>query len=680
MICLFSMVLDTVDQIEKFKEFFELSYLNEIHQRIEKGRDSLVVDFTELVKFDPDLAEQLLSEPEETLKAAELSLDPFDVPKDFRIRVRNFPESVNVRIKDIRSEHLGRFIFFEGIVRQASDVRPQVVSAKFECPSCGNNISILQLETKFKEPVRCSCGRRGKFRLISKSLVDAQRLVVEESPDRLIGGEQPKRLSVFLKEDLVEPIMEKKTTPGSLVRVTGILKEVPVFLRTGAQSIRYDLMLESNFIEPVEETFEELEIGKEDEEKILNLAKDPEVYSKLTASIAPTIYGHEDIKESLVLMLMGGVKKERPDGTKVKGDIHVLLVGDPGSAKSTLLTYISKTAPRARYVAGRGASGAGISASVVKDEFLKGWALEAGALVLANKGFLLLDEMDKMAPEDTSALHEAMAQQQITIAKANVQATLMAETTVLAAANPKLGRFDPYQPIANQINMPPALINRFDLIFPVRDVPSKEQDSRIATHVLDLQNNPELGRPTIGRDLLKKYISYVRQRVFPKLDKSATEEIKHFYVALRNSGSFGEEQAVRPIPINARQLEALIRLTEASARVRLSEKANREDAKRAIRILKHCLTQVGIDPQTGQYDIDRVATGISTTQRNKILVVKEIISSLEKNLGKKNIPTEDIISEALNKQLTEGEVDEVLTRLQREGEIFSPKRGFYQRI
>ncbi|MFH1592903.1 MAG: minichromosome maintenance protein MCM [Candidatus Woesearchaeota archaeon] len=672
--------MEISEQIEKFKEFIELNYLKDLHKQVRKGRGALVIDFSELVRFDPELAEQLLAEPEDCIKAAEMAVDQFDLGKSLRVRFRNLPDSEKIEIKNIRSEHLGLFIAFDGIVRQASDVRPQVVSAKFECPSCGNNISILQVDTKFKEPTRCSCGRRGKFRLLNKSLVDAQRLVIEESPESLVGGEQPKRLSVFLREDLVEPIMEKKTTPGSLVRITGVLKEVPVFLRTGAQSIRYDLMLESNFIEPVEETFEETDIGKEDEEEILRLARDPKVYEKFRNSIAPTIYGHEDIKEALVLMLMGGVKKERADGTMVKGDVHVLIVGDPGSAKSMLLTYISKNAPRARYIAGKGASGAGISASVVKDEFLKGWALEAGALVLANKGFLLLDEMDKMAPEDTSALHEAMAQQQVTIAKANIQATLRAETTVLAAANPKLGRFDPYQPVAGQIDMPPALINRFDLIFPVRDVPAKDTDTKIASHVLELQYNRSLGEPEIDKILFKKYISYVRQKIFPKLDKGAMDEIKDFYVSLRNSGSFGEEQVVRPIPITARQLEALIRLAEASARVRLSNKANRSDARRAIRILKYCLHQVGVDPETGQIDIDRISTGITASQRNKILVVKDLIVALEKSLGKKAIPLEDIISEAANKNLSESDVEEAINKLKREGEIFEPRKNVLSRV
>ena len=292
-------------------------------------------------------------------------------------------------------------MYIEGIVRQSSDVRPQVTSARFECPSCGNTITILQIETRFKEPTRCTCGRRGKFRLLSKDLVDAQRLVLEESPESLEGGEQPKRLSVFLKEDLVEPKMERKTTPGSKVRVYGIVKEVPIILRTGAQSIRYDLMMDSNFIEPIDEAYQDIEINPEEEKEILDLSKSERLYENFIQSIAPSIYGHEDIKEAILLQLMGGVRKQKEDGTTTRGDIHILLCGDPGSGKSQLLTFVAKLAPKARFVSGKGASGAGISASVVKDEFLKGWALEAGALVLANNGICCLHPQTQIINNNT---------------------------------------------------------------------------------------------------------------------------------------------------------------------------------------------------------------------------------------------------------------------------------------
>ncbi len=672
--------MDAAEQIKKFYEFLEKNYHNNLLETVRKGKNFFVIDFQELSRFDPELAEEILEQPEETIKAAEIAVEQFELPKPvkrFRIRLTNIPEDQQIVIRHIRAIHIDRLLVLKGVVRQSSDVRPQTISAKFECPSCGNTISILQLGQKFREPTRCSCGRKGKFRLLSKELVDSQRLVVEEAPESLDGGEQPKRISVFLREDLVEPIMEKKTTPGSKILVTGILKEIPIPLREGGTSTRFDIVIETNYIEPIEQTFETIDISEEDEKEIKNLANDPKVYEKLTRSIAPSIYGHEDIKEALVLQLMGGVKKERKDGTITRGDMHILLVGDPGAAKSSLLIFMSNAAPKARYVAGRGASGAGLTAAVVRDEFLKGWALEAGAMVLANGGYCMIDELDKMSTDDTSALHEALSQQKISISKANIQATLRAETTVLAAANPKLGRFDPYQPIAQQIDLPPALINRFDLIFPVRDLPNRDIDEKIASHVLSLQQSINIKEPDVPSQLLKKYVAYAKQNIFPKLTDGAIEEIKRFYVDLRNMGT--DEEGIRPIPISARQLEALVRLAEGSARVRFSKKVTKADAKRAIRILKYCLMQVGFDYETGQIDIDRISTGIPASQRSRIVRVREIINELESTLGK-TIPLDDILRSSSEKGIDENEVEEIIERLKRSGDIFEPKRNFISKL
>ncbi|MAF51075.1 MAG: AAA family ATPase [Nanoarchaeota archaeon] len=671
--------METSDHIERFQEFFE-TYKEKLHEIALNDLGSVNVDFSDITKFDPELSEELLNQPDDVLKAAELAIGNIELPNsDIRVRIINLPKTKVVKIRDIRSPHLSKLINVEGIVRQTSDVRPQVVSAVFECPSCGNNITILQLDSKFKEPSRCSCGRRGKFRLLSKVLVDAQRIVLEEAPENLDGGEQPKRLAIFLKEDLVDPKMEKRSTPGSKISVVGIVKEIAIPLSTGGQSTRYDLVMECNSVVPVEETFEDIKISKKDEKQIKDLAKSPKIYEKFIASIAPSIYGHDAVKGAVVLQLMGGVKKIRPDGTRTRGDIHILLVGDPGAGKSQILQFISKTAPKARFLSGKGASAAGMTASVVKDEFLRGWALEAGALVLANQGIACLDELDKISVEDTSALHEALEQQTVTISKANIQATLRTETTVIAAANPKFGRFDPYTPIAGQINMPPALINRFDLIFTIRDLPEKDKDSKIAQHVLDIQRDPKQLNSEISSEMIKKYVAYVKQRINPKLTKEAIEEIKSFYVGLRNMPTVGDEGGVKPIPISARQLEALVRLAEGSAKVRLSEKVERRDAKRAIAILKDCLMQVGFDYETGQIDIDRIGTGITASERGKILGVREIISELEGKVGKV-IPIGDIINEAAEKGIKEDKVNESIEKLKRSGEIFEPRSGFLSRI
>ena len=657
------------------KNFFNF-YKKEIGKSVRAGKNVIYVNFEDISSFSHNLAEQLLASPEEIFQVLEIALEESGLVSNPKLRLLNLPEMQFIKIRNIRAKHLNQLISIEGIVRQASDVRPQVVNAKFECPSCGTIISVLQIDKKFREPSRCSCGRKGQFRLVAKDMVDAQRIVIEESPENLSGGEQPRRIGVFLKEDLVDPKMEDRTTPGSKVRIIGILKEVPVPLQTGSISTRFDLAIESNNIIPLEETFEEFEISEEDERQILELAADKELFKKMVGSIAPSVFGYDEIKQALVLQLFGGVKKKRADGTETRGDMHILLVGDPGVAKSVILKFMSSIAPKGRYVVGKAASGAGITATVVRDDFLRGWALEAGAMVLSNKGMICIDEIDKMEPQDRSAMHEALEQQTVTISKANVQATLRAETTVLAAANPKLGRFEPFQVIAQQIDMPPTLLNRFDVIFTLRDLPDRGKDEAIATHVL-LEHKKEGRRQMIEKELFRKYVAYAKQKVNPLLTDNAIDEIKKFYVELRNA-PVSAEGIVKPIPISARQLDALIRLSEAAARLKLKKKVSREDAKLAIEIMKYYLMQVGFDQETKTFDIDRIATGVSTSQRGRIILVREALSRLEGRMGKL-IPLEEINKE-LEEKMSKEDIEEGIQKLKQTGDIFEPRKGYVQRV
>jgi len=1006
--------LKTEELIIEAKNFFDF-YKKELGESIRKGNNVIYIDFMKLTEFSNKLSDEILSNPEEILRLIELAIEESGLVKDVRVRLKNLPKSQELKIRNIRSKHLNEMIVLEGIIRQASDVRPQVVNAKFECPSCGTVISVLQMEKKFREPSRCSCGRRGGFKLISKEMVDTQRLVIEEAPESLSGGEQPKRINIFVKEDLVEPKMEEKTTPGSRIKAIGILKEVPVPLHSGGLSTRFELAVEANNLIPLEETFEELDISEEDEKQILELAEDPKIFENLARSITPSIWGYEEIKKSLVLQLFSGVRKIHADGQMSRGDIHILLVGDPGVAKSVTLTFMANISPKGRYIVGKSASGAGLTATVVRDEYLRGWSLEAGAMVLANKGLVCIDELEKMDASDRSAMHEAMEQQTITVSKANVQAcysedteilttngwkkynkvgnlkiaqynpsnktieflphkglhvydykgkmyhfknkrnnmlvtpnhtmlikrekqnkfeqikaediksyrfniknsgdytgkegkyfilpaikhkqnrkhpkyihqhkfkkipmnlwleflgyyiteggvetiptigivqkkgrdadkiekcmrdlvnilgcslskidcgkylrfkitqtqlyeylkqfghkcydkelkldfqlfskrqlkilynammlgdgsslekdfsstseklvdelqiiacligksacksiqykegtrgkrktmhrislcnrveplmkkksikqvdylgkvfcfstftgffitrkggkiaiqgnTLRAETSVLAAANPKFGRFDPYQSIAQQIDLPPTLINRFDVIFTLRDIPNREKDERIATHVLQ-EHQKEGEAMLIPREIFRKYVAYAKQRIKPELSNEAVEEIKKFYVDLRNR-PISSESAMRPIPISARQLQALIRLSEASAKLRLKEKVTREDARRAIELMKYYLMQVGYDYESKTFDIDRIGSKFSHSQRNKVFAVRDIITELEGKMGKL-IPIEEIEKE-LEDKLTKDEIEEAISKLSASGDIFKPRRGYVQK-
>jgi replicative DNA helicase Mcm len=662
--------------LSEAKEFF-ITYKSEIGKYAKEGKKSVQVSFQDLVSHSPELAEALLYSPEETIQILELALEENQLITNARVRLLDLPQTEVVAIRNLRAKHLNHLLCIEGLIRMATDVRPKIINARFECPNCGTVLSVLQLDEKFTEPNRCSCGRKGGFKLLSKDMVDAQKIGVEESPDSISGSSQPRRINVYLKEDLVEPVMEEKTTPGSKVKVIGILKEVPIPHKTGGIHTKFDLAIEANNIIPMEETYDELNITEEDEKQIQELATDPQLYIKLRESIAPSIFGYDEIKEALALQLFSGWRRQRSDGTYSRGDIHMLLVGDPGVAKSVMLKFISTVSPKGRYISGKAVTGAGLTATVIKDEFMRGWSLEAGTMVLAHKGLCAIDELEDMKEEDRSAMHEAMEQQTITISKANVHATLRAETSVLAAANPKFGRFDPYRSITEQINIDPALLTRFDLIFIMKDLPDRNKDEAIATHVLSERKSPNFSKKSIEPGLFKKYVAYSKQKVFPELTDQAVDEIKKFYVDLRNLPTVSEN-LIKPIPITARQLEALIRLSEAHARARLCKKVTKEDAKRAIELLKYCLMQVGFDEETKQIDIDKISTGVTASQKSKIIIVREAITRLESRLGKM-IPTEELAKE-LEGKMDSDSVEEIVEKLAIAGDIFKPKRGFIQRM
>ena len=669
--------MDYDEAISKLEVFFSEVAYRELVDAVQKDMP-LVIDFQKLELFDPDVADFLLENPDDFFKAADEALFSVELgeelEKSVKIRVTNLPEHVIVPIKNIRSKHIDKFIGIEGIIKLASEVRPEITAATFECQYCGNRIMILQEKSSLKKPTMCECGNKRGFELVDRRLVDIQRIIVEEIPEK-IEGAQPSKISVFLRDDLVDPKFQKRVIPGTKVMISGVLRDVPLAMSKNRETKRRDLYIEANYIEPIEIGYEEVEITDEDEKIIKELAKRPDIYEVLISSIAPSIYGYEDIKEAIALQLFGGVKKERTDGTVTRGDIHILIVGDPGSGKSALLKYVAQLAPKARYVVGRGATASGLTATVVRDEFLRGWALEAGALVLANKGIAIVDEIDKMSNEDRVAMHEIMEQQTCTVAKANVQATLQAQTTILAAANPKFGRFDIYSPLAEQINLPETLLSRFDLIFAVRDVPDPDRDKMLVKHILKLHENPTSEKPPIDNELLRKYIAYARNNVFPRLTKAAEREIEKFYVGLRKKYS---QEGMSGVPISTRQLEAIIRLAEASAKVRLSNRVLKKDAERAINLMKNYLMKLGIDPETGLLDIDRIETGVSSSQRNRIKLILGVIEEMQKESPDRMVPVSDIIAAAEEQGIDDAE--EIIEKLKKNGEIFEPRSGYVRKV
>ncbi len=575
--------MDTITEksktsVAKFEEFFSTKHKDVVFEALEKYPDerSVVVDYLQLEMFDPDLADLLIEKPEEVIKAAQKAIKNIDTTRknaDLHVRFENLTN--NIPLRELRSKYIGKFIAVDGIVRKANEIRPRIVSAMFECRSCMRLHEVPQKSNLISEPALCNdCGGRS-FRLLQEEseFLDTQTTKLQEPLENLSGGEQPRQVNVVLEDDLVDNI-----TPGDIIRITGTLKTV-----RDEKTKLFKNYVYCNYIEALEQEFEELQISDEDEAKIKELAADPDVYNKIINSTAPSIQGYREVKEAIAIQLFGGAAKELEDKTRIRGDIHILIVGDPGIGKSQMLKYVSKLAPRGIYTSGKGTSGVGLTAAAVKDD-LGGWSLEAGALVLADRGNVCVDELDKMRSEDRSAIHEALEQQTISIAKAGIMATLNSRCAMLAAANPKFGRFDRYKSIAEQINLPSPILSRFDLIFVVEDKPDAERDRKLAAHILNIHKTAEIPFE-IDPELLRKYIAYARKQVHPKLTEGAIEVLQEFYVGMRGSADDDDS----PVPITARQLEALVRLSEANCKIRLGEEVTAVDAKRAIKLQQECI-------------------------------------------------------------------------------------------
>ncbi|MDD4651554.1 MAG: LAGLIDADG family homing endonuclease [Methanothrix sp.] len=1209
------------DPVAKWEEFLRTRYWDELLELADSYPDerSLKISFPDIDKFDPDFAEELLENPDTNLEAAQTALLELDLPMDVyldraHVRIIELPRAYKTR--DLRSDHIGKLLAIDGLVRTATEVRPKIVSAAFQCQRCGFTFFKEQTGNKFEDQnLKCmnqACDRGGPFKLLldQSKFVDAQKIRVQESPEDLRGGAQPQTLDVELEDDLAGKIF-----PGDRVIVNGVLKQFQRSSPQQGKSTYFDLFHKGISVEMTEQDFEEIDIDPEEEKEILEMAQDPEIYEKIKGSISPSIYGYDDVKEALALQLVSGFEKHLPDGARIRGDIHILLVGDPGIAKSQLLRYMIKISPRGIYTSGKSSTSAGLTATAVKDELGDGrWTIEAGALVLADKGIAAIDEMDKMDNEDKSALHEAMEQQSyhplteiqladgrkvrigefvdrlmadrdseiikgkdceilpldgqikirstdlerifdlpldrvsrhlapknfikirysngreiivtpehpiyisndeikcvpacdanvgdlapaprsiplnlnsanlfqveidhprekslhfpeemnpslsrilgyllaeghyykgssheigftnkdefllqemsslmqesfgitasrnqrsdgvltlrfistrlfrwfeanfeemmrtgrerripaavfhstendireflisaflgdgcvhstsvaystvsrglaedyqdlllragissrisidrkanafkvcimgdshrrfenlfssfshekldrmrgitsacsrsirhhdvlpaqtalsilqmkkslglvndgrfnehlakgygltldtvaesagylknrynevlasldeeltlpemrmalgwsqsymasvaritrgnidyyeqggydasrrvefakhvrqkvhehlketgirigslekrisadirylritdvdvipnqgeyaadyvyditvepthtfisqglvlhntISVAKAGVMATLKSRCSLLAAANPKLGRFDKYEPIAPQINLTPALMSRFDLIFVLTDDPDTKRDSAIAQHILksnyagelatqaewnddisqeDIDNSLVVIKPALDPELLRKYVAYARKNIFPSLSDEAKQYFLNYYVGLRSQG----QDSNKPVPVTARQLEALIRLGEASARLRLSDKVAIDDAKRVVRILEACLRKVGVDPETGFLDADIIASGTTKSTRDRTKTVMDIIRDISRE-QQGQAPVDAVLDRAEELGIERAKAEEIIARMRRDGSVFEPRPG-----
>jgi len=682
---------DIVADFKKFlwdfrdKKTGVFKYRERITQMALMNQRSLLIDFNDLTIYDRKLAHLVESEPDLALEAANNAIkellakeypDFAESIEKFYARFRN-PTRV-LKIRELTSEHIGRLVAIEGIVTRISRVEARLVKALYRHsdPKCGAEFyypETGEMGERIEKPIYCPiCGKPGRFELVieKSKFIDWQKIVVQEKPEEIPPGQIPRSVEIVLTSDLVDT-----ARPGDRVTAIGVLRVMPTSsAQRGVGRSVFSFYIDANYVDIQQKVLEEVEITREDEEKIRELARDPWVREKIISSIAPAIYGHWDIKEAIALLLFGGVPKNLPDGTRIRGDIHVLLVGDPGTAKSQLLQYTSRIAPRGIYTSGKGSTAAGLTATVLRDKVTGEYYLEAGALVLADGGVASIDEIDKMREEDRSAIHEALEQQTVSIAKAGIVARLNARAAVLAAGNPKFGRYDLNQPISKNIDLPPTILSRFDLIFAVQDIPDKDRDSLLAKHILGIHTDIERAKPMIDAQLLKKYISYARRYVKPRLSEDAKKLLEEFYVNTRLAGLTTEEKGKpSPIAITPRQLEALIRLAEAHAKMALKTKATIEDAEEAIRLMYVTLRKVGFDIETGVIDIDLVEIGVSRSKQLRIRDFVKFVDKLLEEYGE--LSYNDLVKQAEEKGFDRELVMETIRKLKKEGVLYEPKPG-----
>jgi len=570
------------DLLVEAKGYFTLPEIKIlIGESIRSGESSVYIDFENLSEYSPVLCECLMADnPEEILQLLEMALEDTGLIKKPRVRITNIPETCNLPIENIRSEHLNRLISLDGRVTSLTNIRPQTVSAKFECPSCGTVITVLQLEKKFREPSRCSCGRRASFRLLSKVMVDTARMILEDLQDKT-DNPHSQSINAFIKEDLTNTRNIKKSIPGNEIRVIGILKEIPIQLRTGALSVRFDHAIEVISIEELETEINIDDFSKEDKEGIALLSKkiNDEGLQCINKSFAPEVQGYEQIKNSLILKLCN--KRNDPNEKGVRNKSNILLMGDPGIAKTVLGDFVIDITPHSRKAIGGSSSAVGITGSLVKDED-GGYRVEPGALVLA-KEELFLDELNNLSDEDKPKLQEAMNDQSVTINKASQHMKLKVTAGTLACANPRGGQFNPNRSIVEQFDIPSPILNRFDLIFVMKDKVERNKDKSIATRMIQRERGKIV--PEYSKDFLKKFFVYIRHLEDPVID----DEIENILINLYSSTRIFK---TKDLMINPRFLESLIRLIKASAKIRMSCKIEKEDILRALKILSKSHYQI----------------------------------------------------------------------------------------